>query len=285
VIRHFCMLRGFNPFTVGLRSFVCCLLFFAPVPSRCFAEQTRANQAPLNLSERGTLARPLLEHAEKVSNTFDPGARSLLLYRTAGAWFALDPSRAVRVYRSSFASALESPLAFRDQLESAILNDLLPLSPADVLDLLPGAELTTRSHLYVSLIKFLLVQGNYPRAISAFESGIANGVLSKEATTYLIASLPNTLSKERRHVFSESIRYCQPDPNHAKQLSQPCEALPYLVARFYSQMPSALVIQGSTLRSRKPSNKTSNLRRARYLGCTEVIVSGSSPITTLYFLP
>ena len=237
------MLQARLQFTVGLRSFVSCLLLLAPISAISFGEQAQPNRSPLTLPERESLARPLLEHAEEVANSFDPGFRSLVQYRTAGAWVALDPGRAVRVYRSSFLSAMEAPLAFREHLESVILNDLLPLSPTDVLDLLPAAELTTRSHLYVSLIKYLLVQGDYPKAVSAFDSGIANGVLSKEATTHLLASLPNSLSAERAHVFSESIRFCQLFPDE-KPLSQPYEALAYLMARFYSQMSPALVMRG-----------------------------------------
>jgi hypothetical protein len=100
------MLQARLQFTVGLRSFVSCLLLLAPISAISFGEQAQPNQSPLTLPERESLARPLLEHAEEVANSFDPGFRSLVQYRTAGAWVALDPGRAVRVYRSS--------LSFRD---------------------------------------------------------------------------------------------------------------------------------------------------------------------------
>lgn len=229
--------------TVRVRSFVFCLLLLAPILASSFTDQAQPNQGTLTLPERESLARPLLQHAEDIANSFDPGSRSLVQYRTAGAWVALDPGRAVRAYRSSFRSALEAPLAVREHLESAILNDLLPLSPDDVFDLLPSSELTTKSHLYVSLIKYLLVQGDYPKALSAFDSAIANGVLSKDATTYLLASLPSSLSAERTHVFAESVRYCQLYSTREKAVSPPYQDLAYLVAHFYTQIPSKIITQ------------------------------------------
>src|SRR5689334_22944279 len=83
----------------------------------------------LTLAERESLARPLLVNAELASADLDPDARAILLYRTAGGWLPLEPSRAVRLYRQAFAAARQAG-GLRQHLQDAILNDLLPLSPS-----------------------------------------------------------------------------------------------------------------------------------------------------------
>src|SRR5882757_5811810 len=93
----------------------------------CAQQVTRANHPTLlTLLSREGIARPILLHAESTSVAFDPASRSLLLYRTAGAWLPLDPSHSVALYRESFISARDSAPPIRRYLEDAILNDLLP---------------------------------------------------------------------------------------------------------------------------------------------------------------
>ena len=151
----------------------------------------------------------------------DKTARAQLLYRAAGAWLALDAARAARLYRESFVTARGSSDTIRGPLEEAILNELLPLSPSDVLDLLPNAERMTQNHLYAGVIKYWLFQGNYPKAAGAFDSATANGIFPEEATVSLLASLPASSAAERTQVFKEAIEYCQRHPNREKPLGPP----------------------------------------------------------------
>lgn len=99
----------------------------------------------LTLAEREKLARPLLLHAESFAASLGPSDQSLLLYRIGGAWLALDQARAVRLYREAFTSALKfEPVSLRSTVKETILNELVPLSPPDVLDLLPKADPKTQ---------------------------------------------------------------------------------------------------------------------------------------------
>src|SRR4249920_3338895 len=89
----------------------------------------------LTIAEREKLARPLLLHAESFSASLGPSDQSLLLYRTGGAWLALDQARAVRLYREAFASAMKfEPVSLRSTVQETILSELVPLSSPDVLD-------------------------------------------------------------------------------------------------------------------------------------------------------
>lgn len=206
-----------------------------------FAQQAeQVNQlAPLPLPAREAVARPLLLHAESASVALDPNSRCLLLYRTAGAWLPLEPSHAVQLYRESFASARESNPALRQYFEDLILNDLLPLSPSDVLDLLPNAETATRTRLYTALINFLLFQGDYPAAARAFERAVATGIQPRKGTIHVLASLPDSASAERIRIFAAAVHFYQahPNPEGFKW------TLADLVARFYPQLPPVLVLQ------------------------------------------
>ena len=208
------------------------------------AEQTNQS-ALLTIPAREALAKQILVHAEIASAASDPTNRALVLYRTAGGWLALDSSHSIRLYRDSFSAARESTVAIRERLEDAILNELLPLSPSDVLDLLPKAESATKNRYFSLVIVYWLLQGDYPKAVGAFESAIGNGILPDEypdeGTSHLLATLPTRSSAERTRVFSEVIRYCQGNPSPARPTGQPCGSLVSLVARFYAQMPPTLV--------------------------------------------
>jgi hypothetical protein len=218
-----------------------CVPLFALVSLTSSAQQTpRINQlSPLTLPAREALARPLILHAEATASTFDPPSRSLLLYRSAGAWLPLDHSRAVRVYRESFAAARESAPTIRHYLEEAILNDLLPLSPSDVLDLLPGAETATQARLYGALVNFAIFQSDYAMAVHVFEHATSAGVLPLRATDHLFASLPVSASAERTRIFASAVRYYETHPN-----SEPWHwTVADLVGRFYKQVREDSVLQ------------------------------------------
>ncbi len=194
--------------------------------------------APLPMAAREALARPLLLHAESTAAMLEPAARALLLYRIAGAWLPLEPPRAIQLYRESFAAARQSA-TLRGSLEDAILNDLLSLSQADVLDLLPGAESETQTRLYAAAINFGILHADYPAATRAFERAVASGILPTRPTAHLLGSLPAGAQAERIRVFTAAIRYYQmhPDPQGFKW------TLADLIARFYAQLPPALVLQ------------------------------------------
>jgi len=193
----------------------------------------------LTLSEREGVARPLLLHAESDSTTFDPASRSLVLYRAAGAWLALDRSRAVRLYRESFAAAHDSPPLIRRYLEEAILNDLLPLSPIDVLGLLPAAVPSTKTRLYAALMNFSLLQGDYVAAVHVFEQAVSNGVLPLRSTVHLFASLPASASTDREDLFHAAIQFYDAHPDRESWHWTVAD----LVARFYKQLPRDQVLQ------------------------------------------
>lgn len=217
------------------------LAFSAITAVSCFAQAAKPTTRPLPLSleERKALATPILLHAEDESTsvTLDPATRALLLYRTAGAWSALDRPRAIRLYRKSFALARESTLPLHERLEQAILEDLLPLSPPDVFDLLPQAEAGAQDILYKALINFFLFQCDYPAAVRAFDSAIAEGILPRRAAIHLIAGLP--ASADRNHIFSAVLQSYPDLPGPDKRRW----AFSGLVAHFYQQLPPALVLK------------------------------------------
>ncbi len=194
-----------NPLFTRMRHLTLLLLVAAaPLPWAQSKEQT-SKHTLLTLKERESLARPILNQAALAAVALEPGSRSLLLYRTAGAWFALDPSHAIRTYREAFAAARGCDPAIRHYVEEAILNDFLPLSPTDVLDLLPNAEPETKNRLYGALINFTLFQGDYRLAAGAFAAAIAAGVLPEHATVHLLASLPQGSEAERNRIFAAAI--------------------------------------------------------------------------------
>ena len=204
--------------------------------------------ATLTLSEREKLARPLLLHAESFAASLGPSDQSLLLYRTAGAWLALDQARAVRLYREAFASALKfEPVSLRPTVQGTILNELVPLSPPDVLDLLPNAEPKTQDKLYGAVINFSLMRSDYSTALRTFDDSCAHGHFSERTVTHLIAGLGasstlvapfSSAEAARTHVFQTALKtYEALDASQVEAWSAS-----RLIARFHTQFPAEVVL-------------------------------------------
>src|SRR5579864_1149042 len=189
--------RAANMPPVGKLNCLCCRLavFIAISGLVCppgFGQEPppASSGVTLTLAEREKLARPLLLHAESFAASLSPSDQSLLLYRTGGAWLALDQARAIRLYREAFASALKfEPASLRSTVQESILNELVPLSPPDVLDLLPKADPKAQDKLYGAVISFALMHSDYSTALRTFDESCAHGHFSERTVTHLIAGL------------------------------------------------------------------------------------------------
>jgi len=212
------------------------------------ASTTSLQTAGMTLGRREMFARPLLLHAEESAAKFGPPARTFLLYRAAGGWLALDKAHAIGLYREAFYSARKlEPGSLRPYVEEAILNDLLPLSPRDVLDLLPSTGPKTQDRLYRAVINFSIMQSDYATAVHTFDEACTHGYFTERSPTYLIANLsdidvliPPFVSSEalRTHVFDSAFQ--------AYQRRAPSEIEPWtasrLIARFQKDFPAEVVL-------------------------------------------
>ena len=230
------------------------LLLFIPVgttPISAFSQgpsMSSGQTVVMTLARREMIARPLLLHAEAAAASLDPSSQTFLLYRIAGAWLALDKAHAIRLYRKAFALALKfEPISLRPYVEEAILNDLLPLSPTDVLDLLPGVGRKTQDRFYRAVVNFEIVQSDYVTAVHTFDQACATGHFSQQTATYLIANLSDIdvlvtpfVSSDalRTHVFNSALQ--------AYQGKDPSEVEPWtasrLIARFQTDFPPEIVL-------------------------------------------
>lgn len=223
--------RSFRSLFLGV-----CVIFGAAV---CAQEAPPVNPSTgaedLPWAKRQALALEILASVQ-ASGPSDSMALPLQLYRVAGAWAPFDASRAASLYREAFSFARGANIKVREPLETAILNELLPLSPSSVAELVPDAEAETQNRLFASLIIYWLYQGEYPKAIEAFDSAVARGILPKDGVTLALLTTLSTKSSvdDRAHVFGEVIRYCRPHPEHY-------DALASWVDRLYTQMPPGLV--------------------------------------------
>jgi hypothetical protein len=233
------LIEGSNAsFVSNLRTFLILMAMVSLCP--CIRSTAQIpGHSTLTIAEREKLARPILLQAESASKSLDPSSRSILLYRTAGAWLALNPAHAISLYRSAFKAARESNPVIRENLEEEILNDLLPVSPSTVLELLLNAAPETKEKLYSASIRLMLFQGNYSSASRAFYGAVASGVLPVEATVNLLASLPDNQYAERERIFSAAILFYQGHPDSESYHWTLAE----LVGDFYAQFPSTLVLK------------------------------------------
>ncbi len=225
-----------------LLSGVVCLPGFGQGPS------STSSGITLTLAEREKLARPLLLHAESFAASLGPSEQSLLLYRTGGAWLALDQARAVRLYREAFASALKfEPVSLRSTVQETILSELVPLSSPDVLDLLPKADPKTQDKLYGAVISLSLMRSDYATALRTFDESCAHGYFSERTVTHLIAGLGesstavapfSSVEAARIHVFQTALKTYE--ALDAPQVET--WRASRLIARFHTQFPAEVVL-------------------------------------------
>lgn len=109
-------------------------------------------------AQREALAREILA-SPLASGPAESTSLALVSYREAGAWAPFDAARATSLYRQSFLWARGANIKVQEPLETAILNELLFLSPSDVAELLPSAGTETRNRLFANLIIYWLYQG------------------------------------------------------------------------------------------------------------------------------
>jgi hypothetical protein len=120
--------RSLWPSVAGPCLFLC--WFFLPGAGASVSQaQSLRSFVPLDATAREAIARQILVQADS-SGPADQSL-SFALYRRAGAWAAIDQSRAIQLYRQAFSYARGSTANVRAPLETAILNELLPLSPLD----------------------------------------------------------------------------------------------------------------------------------------------------------
>jgi hypothetical protein len=202
----------------------------------------------LTPARREKIARPILLHAERFAASLDPAEQSLLLYRAAGAWLALDKAHAVRLYRDAFASALKfEPVSFRQPVQKMILDDLLPLSPPDVLDLLPRTDSKMQESLYRAVVNFSLMQADYAGAVHAFDQACALGYFNQYPATHLIANFgdsgalvaPYSSTQALRiHIFNTAMQtYARQDTSETEWWTAS-----RIIARFQTDFPSEVVL-------------------------------------------
>jgi tetratricopeptide (TPR) repeat protein len=241
IIRNIARLTGVDhmswrsvwPSVAGTCLFLCSFFLTGAGPSVSQQAQSLSSFVPLDATAREAFARQILVQADG-SRPADESL-SFTLYRSAGAWAAIDQTHAIQLYRQAFSYARGSTGNVRAPLETAILNELLPLSPLDVENSVTDAETETKDHLFGGLINYWLVQGNYPKAVDAFDRAIAAGTLPAEAPIlHLLSTLPKNASDERAHVFGALIAYCKSHPTHYKNLAS-------WIDRFYTQLPPAIV--------------------------------------------
>jgi hypothetical protein len=196
-------------------------------------------QAPLTLLGRVALARPVLLRAEATASAADPATRAFLLYRAAGAWLDLNLAHAVDLDRQAFAAAhLIDSLPLRKVVEHDILLDLLPLSPAALLDVIAEADLETQNQLYRGAIHFSLFQGDRAQATKAFEQASAAGIFSERATVHLLAAVSKSSAAERIRIFNLALAaYKLQTPENSRIWTAS-----RLVARYWQSLPPKSVL-------------------------------------------
>jgi hypothetical protein len=147
---------------------------------------------------------------------------------------------------------------------------LVPLSPSDVLDLLPKADPKARGKLYGAVINFSLMRSDYSTALRTFDESCAHGHFSERTVTHLIVGLaesptpvPSFSSVEaaRIHVFQTALKtYEALDASQVETWRAS-----RLIARFHTQFPAEVVLPTIeiVLEQAAKKDKASPLAQAR----------------------
>lgn len=195
-----------------------------PTPA---ATELRASVMLMN--QRGVLARPLLEAAQKQAAALDDVDRALVLYRIAGGWMPMDRERSSALYRQAFLASLLADGSFRPALEHMILDEAVPLAPTLVLELAPRADKQTQQTLYRAVLMYALMNANTPLAAEAFREAADNQVVTGKMAATVLANLP--VGNRAQAFRTMTMFYSQHAPSVGSW------AFSGLISQFYASLP------------------------------------------------
>ena len=196
------------------------------------------------VSEEQQLAMQLLDTSEAASRGFEPPIRSFSLMNVAQSLTGIDQARAQALLRDAFRASLEiqDDDDTKNRMQQEILRSLLPLSQADVEELLPQADITVRRPITELLVGRYAGKKQFDQGMELINQITAVDEFPYGAAGRLMEAMPPEMMADKQGLFSQALSSFKTHERQANRITIGDNSLAGLVVKFGNVMPPKMVL-------------------------------------------
>jgi hypothetical protein len=202
-----------------------------------------ADKTP-KLTDDQKLALQLLETSEAASRGFEAPMRSYGLMNVAQSLTGLDQARAQALLRDAFRASLEihDDDYTRDRMQQEILRSLLPLSQADVEELLPQAGMQVRKPITDIIVGRYAEKKQFDKGLELVNQISALDEFPYNSGGKLMEAMPPEMMAEKQGLFSQALTSFKAHERQPNRITLGDDSLTGLVVKFGNIMPPKMVL-------------------------------------------
>ena len=202
-----------------------------------------AKGAP-KLSEEQKLAFSTLEVSESTSRGFEAPLRSYGLLQIGSTFTTIDANKARGLLRDAFTASLEihDDDDTKSHIQQEIFRALLPISQADVEELLPQAEISARKPTTDVIVGRYAEKREFDKGLELVSQLTSADEFPYGSASRLMDAMPAEMAAEKQSLFTQAVASYK---NHEhKRMMIGNDTLTGMVVHFAASMPPKLVLQG-----------------------------------------
>ena len=199
-----------------------------------------ANKATPEQLERG---RQMLQLAETQAAGLEGGMRSYALMQVARAYQPTDKKKALALLEDALAATRaidDDKLNTRFQLQKQILQEMVPLAPQRVDELLTQVEPQARASVLSSLLRYYEQQKELGHAVEVLYRIAQESEMPYGAALRVMQALPPERAADAQQLFAVSLASFQ-DHKRSRACMGECDFVP-LILRFWYRLPKETVL-------------------------------------------
>lgn len=195
------------------------------------------------LSAQEKLAFQTLEVSQSTARGFDPPMRTYELLQIGPVFVTRDPAKARAIFRDAFTASLEIKDDENTQtsMQQEILSNLLPLSQADVEELLPQAANKVRRPISDLIIDNYAQNKQFDKALEWINQILAVDEFPYGSAGRLMDAMPSEMTAEKQALFMQAVASYKSHEHPWVLVGG--STLTGLINKFGTSMPPALVLQ------------------------------------------
>jgi len=215
-----------------------------PVAAKTKTADKKAVDKTPKLTDDQKLALQLLETSEAASRGFDAPMRSYGLMNVAQSLTGIDQARAQALLRDGFRATLEihDDDDTKSRMQQEILRSLLPLSQADVEELLPQAEMQVRKPITDIIVARYAEKKQFDKGLELVNQISALDEFPYGAAGKLMEAMPPEMMADKQGLFSQALSSFKTHERLPNLITLGENSLTGLVVKFGNIMPPKMVL-------------------------------------------
>src|SRR5262249_39069424 len=217
-----------------------------PVAAKTKTADKKAVDKTPKLTDDQKLALQLLETSEAASRGFEAPMRSYSVMNVAQSLTGIDQARAQALLRDAFRASLEiqDDDQTKSRMQQEILRALLPLSQADVEELLPQADMQVRKPITDIIVGRYAEKKQFDKGLELVNQIAAIDEFPYGAGGKLMEAMPAEMMAEKQGLFSQALSSFTSHPRQPNRIIIGDDSLTGLVVKFGNIMPPKMVLAG-----------------------------------------